>query len=227
LTQRWNVTGTITHRRERQVLDAERLTEPAQTDPFIDSSIHKVDVAWRDPERQVGKSMPIEQGSGGGPRDWLQSSVGNLTYPDRFRMRKVLHQRRIDLNQPAEPVELFPPTLAHERIRSTIDAVPDRGPERPDTTHERELLDPILNLHQASAGVEENGNMAQLQEPQGGRARHASRREAIALLLQDAINVKRENEVRLDNSLEVEGFGQPRMHQGGASPFRGQEACIG
>jgi hypothetical protein len=209
------------------VLEAERLTKTGQADPFVDPSVREVDVTGRDPEDEVSESIAVEQGSGGGPGDWLQTSVGNLAYPDRFRMRKILHQSRVDPNEPAQPGELFPPTVADKRIRSTIDAVPNRGTERPDTTDQPKLLDAILNRRQVSAGVQENGDAAQLEQSQGGCTRHASRGETVALLLQDAINVEGKDEVRLDDSLEVECFRQPRMHQGSASPFRGQQACIG
>jgi hypothetical protein len=96
------------------VLEAERLTKAGQADPFVDSSVREVDVTGRDPEDQVGESMLVEQGSSGSPGDWLQTSVGNLAYPDGFRMRKILHQPRVDPNKPAKPGELFPPTVADE-----------------------------------------------------------------------------------------------------------------
>jgi hypothetical protein len=67
----------------------------------------------------------------------------------------------------------------------------------------------------------------ELEQSQGGCTRHASRGETAALFLQHAVNVERKDEVRLDDSLEVECFGQPRVHQGSAPPFRSQEACIG
>jgi hypothetical protein len=87
LAKGWNVTCTVADGRKWELLEAERFSKPGQADPFVNSSVYEIDVAWRDPEGQVGESMSVEQGSRVDACDWPRPVVRNVADSDRFRVR--------------------------------------------------------------------------------------------------------------------------------------------
>src|ERR1700681_3015144 len=96
-----------------------------------------------------------------------------------------------------DSVQLVDPGIASEVRLATVNRVPGGATESGDAAQETERRDTGLDSSHAAGGVEHNADTPKLQQLESGRAEQPGRGAEAEIVLEDAVDVQRQQGLRL------------------------------